>query len=51
MHADFSQRLWDGDACAPLVVAGPQLERVRDRLRERARSAAASLAAVRARGR
>jgi hypothetical protein len=32
-HPDFSRRLWDGDACAPLVVAGPLLERVRAGLR------------------
>ncbi len=31
-HPDFSQRLWDADACAPLVIAGPQLDRVRARL-------------------
>ena len=27
VHPDFALRLRDGDACAPLVVAGPQLER------------------------
>jgi len=32
-HPDFSRRLWDGDACAQLVVAGPLLERVRAGLR------------------
>ena len=32
LHADFSRRLWDGDACAKLVVAGPLLDRVRARL-------------------
>ncbi len=35
MHPDFAVRAWDGDACAPLVVAGLQLERVRARLNER----------------
>lgn len=33
LHPDFSQRSWDGDACAPLVLAGPRLERARARLR------------------
>jgi len=32
LHADFSRRAWDGVACAPLVVAGPLLDRVRARL-------------------
>jgi hypothetical protein len=34
LHPDFSQRLWDGHACAPLVVAGPELEEVRAALAE-----------------
>ena len=33
MHADFAARLWDADSCAPLVVAGRALERVRDSAR------------------
>ncbi len=38
LHPDFSQRSWDGDACAPLVLAGPRLERARARLRAAAYS-------------
>ena len=33
LHPDFCQRSWDGDACAPLVLAGPQLTRIQARLR------------------
>jgi len=33
LHADFSQRLWDAESCAPLTVAGPMLDRARERLR------------------
>jgi hypothetical protein len=33
MHPDFARHVWEGAACAPLVVAGPQLDRVRARLR------------------
>jgi autotransporter-associated beta strand protein len=33
MHPDFARHMWEGAACAPLVVAGPQLDRVRARLR------------------
>jgi Hint domain len=29
MHPDFSSLVWEADACAPLVVSGPQLERLR----------------------
>jgi len=32
LHPDFSRRTWDAEACAPLVLAGPRLERVRRRL-------------------
>ena len=35
IHPDFAQRLWDADACAPIVVAGPQIDQMRDRLHER----------------
>jgi T5SS/PEP-CTERM-associated repeat protein/uncharacterized repeat protein (TIGR03803 family) len=38
LHPDFAQRLWDADGCAPLVVAGPRLERVRAALRRRRRA-------------
>ncbi len=33
LFADFAQRMWDGDACAPLVLAGPALEAARATLR------------------
>jgi hypothetical protein len=36
LHPDFAQRLWDADSCAPLVIAGPELERVDTRLKLRA---------------
>ncbi len=29
LHPDFSSRVWDAQGCAPLVVAGPQLEAAR----------------------
>jgi len=32
LQPDFSRRLWDGDACAPIVVGGPALNAVRRRL-------------------
>jgi hypothetical protein len=35
LHPDVAARLWDAEACAPLVVAGPRLERVRAALRWR----------------
>jgi T5SS/PEP-CTERM-associated repeat protein len=39
LHPDFSRRVWEADGCAPLVVAGPRLERVRAKLRAPARAA------------
>jgi hypothetical protein len=36
LHPDFAQRVWDADACAPLIVDGPLLARVRRRLLARA---------------
>jgi hypothetical protein len=38
LYPDFARRVWEADACAPIVVAGPQLDRVRARLHERAGS-------------
>jgi hypothetical protein len=35
LHPDFARRTWDGESCAPLVVGGPQLARVRAMLRRR----------------
>jgi T5SS/PEP-CTERM-associated repeat protein/uncharacterized repeat protein (TIGR03803 family) len=32
LHPDFAQRRWDADACAPLVIGGAMLERVRAKL-------------------
>ena len=34
LHPDFSRHVWDGDACAKLVVGGPHLEKIRARLSE-----------------
>jgi hypothetical protein len=42
LHPDLSQRVWDAAACAPLVVAGPILERVRTSLRTTGTSAVIS---------
>jgi len=39
-HPDFARRHWDGAACAPLVVGGPELDQVRKVLRARRRRAA-----------
>jgi autotransporter passenger strand-loop-strand repeat protein len=50
MHPDFAQRLWDADACAPLVIAGPRLEQVREKLRERTPLAARGVTRGRRRG-
>ena len=36
MHPDFCLRTWEAEGCAPLVVNGPELERVRARLRVQA---------------
>jgi hypothetical protein len=36
LHPDFTQHLWDADACAPLVLAGPRLAAIRRRLLARA---------------
>jgi hypothetical protein len=36
LFADFSTQVWEAAGCAPLVVAGSQLQAVRRRLRERA---------------
>jgi hypothetical protein len=36
LHPDFALRLWDGDACAPLVLDGPILAAARRRLLRRA---------------
>jgi V8-like Glu-specific endopeptidase len=33
LHADFAQRQWDADACAPVLLAGGRLRALRDRLR------------------
>jgi hypothetical protein len=33
LHPDFALRLWDADACAPLLLAGPLLEQARAELR------------------
>jgi len=35
-HPDFARRLWDAEGCAPLVVAGPEVEALRARLQMRA---------------
>lgn len=32
LHPDFSAKVWEMEGCAPLVIAGPQVERVRRRL-------------------
>ena len=36
LHADFAPRMWDGDSCAPIVIDGPVLARVKARLARRA---------------
>jgi hypothetical protein len=36
MHPDFGLWAWEAQGCAPLVVTGPALARVRDRLQARA---------------
>jgi hypothetical protein len=33
LHPDFSARVWDSEACAPLVLGGAALERARARIR------------------
>ena len=38
LHPDFAQRVWEAEACAPLVLHGPLLEEVRRRLATRARA-------------
>jgi autotransporter-associated beta strand protein len=38
MHPDFASRLWDGDACAPLVLGGPRLIAARRRVLAQAAS-------------
>jgi hypothetical protein len=30
LHPDFATRIWEAEGCAPLVVAGPELARVRE---------------------
>jgi len=35
MHPDFARHMWEAESCAPLVVAGPELDRVRVALGER----------------
>jgi len=35
LHPDFAQRSWDAEACAPLLLAGPRLDRLRAALRHR----------------
>jgi hypothetical protein len=35
VRPEFARRIWDGDACAPLVAAGPPLDMARARLRVR----------------
>jgi hypothetical protein len=34
LHPDFAARIWDAEACAPLVLGGARLERVRAMLRD-----------------
>ena len=34
-HPDFALKVWDAEACAPLVVSGPRLEAVRGKLLNR----------------
>ena len=41
MHPDFNPLTWEAEACAPLMVTGPQLERVRAMLDARTRPAIA----------
>ncbi|GAB0118769.1 Hint domain-containing protein [Acidisoma sp. 7E03] len=41
LFPDFSPLIWDARGCAPLVVTGPELARVRARLDRQAESAAA----------
>ena len=36
LHPDFALRIWESEACATLVVAGPELEALRGRLLDRA---------------
>jgi len=38
MAPDFALRTWDGDACAPLVVDGPELDRARALLARRVKA-------------
>jgi T5SS/PEP-CTERM-associated repeat protein len=33
LYPDFASRLWEAEACAPLVVTGPQLQAVRRKLK------------------
>jgi len=35
LQPDFARQVWDGDACAPLVIGGPALVAARARLRDR----------------
>jgi microcystin-dependent protein len=39
LHADFSSRVWEAEGCAPLVVTGETVDRVRQRLNAMARPA------------
>ena len=32
LHPDFANRVWEANACAPLKMTGPEVERVRRRL-------------------
>ena len=40
LHPDFAARIWEAEACAPLIVIGPELERVRAMLGMQAVAAA-----------
>ena len=40
LHPDFATRVWEAEACAPLIVTGPELEHARTMLAGRAKAAA-----------
>jgi hypothetical protein len=46
-HPDFSERVWEAEGCAPIVVTGPVLKAVRRRLRRRATALARGYAVSR----
>ena len=41
LHPDFAARVWEAEACAPLIVTGPELERAKAMLATEMGAAAA----------